>query len=129
MTLDNNPYEVGLDWQVDPEKEGDYIGKEALRAIKDRGAQRKLIGIEIAGAELPGWPESYWPVSGGGNPIGHVTAAVYSPGLNKNIGYAMVPSAWAGLNTPLQIESPWGRLEAKVVRKPFIDPQKDIPKS
>ena len=33
MTLENNPYEVGLGWQVDHDQEGDFIGREALARI------------------------------------------------------------------------------------------------
>ncbi len=31
ITLDNNPYEVGLGWLVDLEQEAEFIGKEALK--------------------------------------------------------------------------------------------------
>ncbi|HET7088469.1 MAG TPA: glycine cleavage system protein T, partial [Anaerolineae bacterium] len=47
MTLENNPYEVGLGWLVDEDKEADYIGKQALRRIKAEGVKRKLVGVEI----------------------------------------------------------------------------------
>ena len=33
MTLDTNPYEVGLGWQVDHDQKGDFIGREALARI------------------------------------------------------------------------------------------------
>ncbi len=129
MTLDTNPYEVGLGWLVDLDQEADYIGKAALSKIKAEGIQRKLVGVEIHGGKLAAWPEEYWPVYKNGNRIGHVTAAVYSPGLEKNIGYAMVPVEHASLGTTLTIGAPWGKPTATVVRKPFVDPKKEIPKS
>ncbi len=52
MTLDNNPYEVGLGWQVDHDQEGDFIGREALARIAAEGPARKLAGVEIAGDPL-----------------------------------------------------------------------------
>jgi aminomethyltransferase len=58
-----------------------------------------------------------------------VSAAVYSPRLEKNIGYALVEIECARLGTPLTVRAPWGDLQAAVVKKPFIDPKKDIPKS
>jgi aminomethyltransferase len=129
MTLENNPYEVGLGWLVDLEQESDFIGKEALKQIKAEGIQQKLVGVEIEGDPIPGWPEEFWPVCRSNDKIGHLTAAVFSPALEKNIGYALLPIEHAALGTCLEIDTPWGLAEAKVVRKPFVDPKKDIPKT
>ena len=50
MTLDTNPYEVGLGWQVDHDQDGDFIGREALARIAAEGPRRKLLaGVEISG--------------------------------------------------------------------------------
>jgi aminomethyltransferase len=57
-----------------------------------------------------------------------VTSACYSPRLEKNIGYAMVPIEFAELGTELAVETPVERTSAVVVEKPFIDPRKEIPK-
>ena len=40
MTLDTNPYEVGLGWQVDHDQEGDFIGREALARATGRSRDR-----------------------------------------------------------------------------------------
>ncbi len=129
MTIDTNPYEVGLGRLVELDQGAPFIGKDALRKIKAEGVRRKLVGIEIDGQPLPRWPERYWPIFRQDKQIGHVTAAVYSPGLRKNIGYALLPVASARLGTVLEIRSPIGELKAAVVRKPFVDPKKKIPKS
>lgn len=129
MTLENNPYEVGLGWLVDLNQEADFIGKKALQKIKAEGIKQKLVGIELHGDPLPAWPEEFWPVYHNGDEIGHMTAAVYSPGLERNIGYALLPIEQARRGTDLTIDTPWGMTEATVVRKPFVDPKKDIPKS
>jgi hypothetical protein len=52
-----------------------------------------------------------------------------SPRLEQNIGYAMVPIEFAELGTELAVETPDERTSAIVVRKPFIDPRKEIPSS
>ena len=49
MTLDTNPYEVGLGWLVDLEQEADFVGKDALHEIMMRGVDRKLVGVESGG--------------------------------------------------------------------------------
>jgi len=58
-----------------------------------------------------------------------VTSAIYSPRLEKNIGYAMVPVAHAALGTELEVGAPGGAVRAVVVPMPFVDPGKMIPKS
>ncbi|MEW5987651.1 MAG: glycine cleavage T C-terminal barrel domain-containing protein [Chloroflexota bacterium] len=129
MTLDNNPYEVGLGWLVDQDKAADYVGKEALQRIKAEGVKRKLVGVEIAGDPIP-FNMTRWAVSHDGRPIGFITSALYSPRLKKNIGYANVPVELSRLGTELVVSVPdIGERPAVAVRKPFVDPDKDIPKS
>jgi aminomethyltransferase len=129
MTLDNNPYEVGLGWLVDQKKAADYIGKLALERIRAEGVKRKLAGVEIAGDPLE-FNMTRWPVHCDGAPVGFVTSALYSPRLQRNIGYANVPAELAELGTHLRVSVPdVGEREAVVVPKPFVDPDKDIPKS
>jgi glycine cleavage system aminomethyltransferase T len=70
----------------------------------------------------------FYPIYANDDRIGKVTSACYSPRLGKNIGYAMVPIEFAELGTEVAVETPDGRTSAIVVRKPFIDPEKEIPK-
>jgi len=128
MTLDNNPYEVGLGRLVEPDKEAEFIGKDALRRIKAKGVTRKLVGVEIHADPLD-LNETAWPVSVRGAIVGMVTSAVYSPRLKRNIGYAMVPVAHAAVGTELLVETPLGAAKATVVTMPFVDPKKQIPRS
>jgi aminomethyltransferase len=61
--------------------------------------------------------------------VGHITSAVFSPRLERNIGYAMIQTENAALGTRLRVQTPAGIEEATVVEKPFVDPTKEIPKS
>ena len=134
MWFDTNPYEVemGYEWMVDLEQEADFIGKDALRRIKAEGVRRKLVGVEIGGASLGSYNDGsmidVFPVYSDGRPVGTVTSACYSPRLERNIGFAMVPIEYAEFGTQLEVEAPTGRQPAVVVRKPFIDPEKEVPK-
>jgi len=128
MTLANNVYEIGLDYLVDEIKAANYIGRDALKRIKAAGVGQKLAGIEIEGdrIEMNAVP---WRVKSGGETIGRVTSAIWSPRLKKNIGYAMLPAPQAALQTILTVNIPGiGERKATVVPMPFIDPKKDIPK-
>ena len=129
MTPENNVYEVGLDYLVDGDKRGDYIGRAALKRIKAAGVTQKLVGIEIDGEriEMNAVP---WRVKSGGDEMGRVTSAIWSPRLKKNIGYAMVPVAHSSPGTALRVKIPGiGERRATVISKPFIDPNKEIPRT
>jgi aminomethyltransferase len=70
----------------------------------------------------------YFPVFKDEKHVGEVTSACYSPRLEKNIGYAMLPIELTEFGTELEVEAPTRPQSAVVVRKPFIDPKKDTPK-
>lgn len=128
MTLEDNIYEAGLEWLIDEHKPTEYIGRDALRRIKAAGVTRKLVGVVIAGDPLP-FNDTKWPVRVDGAVVGRVTSAVWSPRLERNIGYAMLPVAQAGLGTTVHVDVPGiGTRAATVAAKPFVDPTKEIPK-
>jgi glycine cleavage system aminomethyltransferase T len=134
MWLDTNPFEVdmGYSWMVDLDQEADFIGKDALKRIKEEGITRKLVGLEIEGEQLGTYIDNempdFFPVFADGREIGPVTSACYSPRLEKNIGYAMLPIDHAEFGTEVQVQTPSAANRAVVVPKPFYDPSKDIPK-
>src|SRR5262245_36588102 len=129
MTLENNVYEVGLERLVDEDKAATYIGKEALKEIRRKGVARKLVGVEIAGDPVS-FNADKWVVKAGGKALGRITSVVWSPRLKKNIGYAMLPTAQSALATKLSVEIPGiGERQAIIVEKPFVDPEKAIPKT
>jgi glycine cleavage system aminomethyltransferase T len=128
MDWTSNPYELGLDRLVDLDMEPDFMGKEALRRIKEEGVRRRIVGVEIAGDRLE-MNETRWPVDADGRRVGDVTSAIYSPRLEKNIGFAWVPVELSDVGTPVAVETPEGRREATVTTLPFVDPGKQIPKS
>jgi len=124
MTLDTNPYELGLERLVALDKPADFVGRAALKNIRNNSLKKKLVGVEIRGGKMD-LNMTRTPVNSGG----HVTSAVYSPRLKKNIGYALVPAEYAAPGTRLEIEAPDGVRSATVVAMPFIDPDKAIAKS
>jgi glycine cleavage system aminomethyltransferase T len=128
MTTENNPFELGLDRLVDLDIELPSMGKEALRRIRDEGVSRRIVGVEIAGDRLE-MNATRWPVLRNGETVGAVTSAIWSPRLEKNIGYAWVPVGLSDEGTALRVETAAGDRDAAVVSMPFVDPGKQIPKS
>ena len=128
MDLSNNPFEMGLDRLVDLDMPADFMGKEALRRIKEQGVSRKIVGVEIAGDRLEMNPTK-WPVSIEGREVGTVTSAVWSPRLERNIGYAWLRADTSGDGAKVLVQTADGPRDATVVPMPFIDPGKEIPKA
>jgi aminomethyltransferase len=130
MTYENNAVEMGLGrlvaWDLPDEAS---ISLKALRAIRERGVERKINGVEIDGDPFPALNNIKWPVSDGGSEIGKVTSAIYSPRLKKNIGYAWLPVDRSILGESITIASEWGTRTGTVVEMPFVDPDKTIPVS
>jgi glycine cleavage system aminomethyltransferase T len=57
--------------------------------------------------------------------VGRVTDLVWSPRLERNIGYVWVPAEFADPGNDLEIEWPNGeRTPAKTAAIPFLDPHK-----
>jgi aminomethyltransferase len=124
-----NPYEIGLGWTVDLDQEADFIGKQALARIAEEGVSRKVVGVEIGGDPLIGYLDDYLPVTEGRDQIGQVSSAFWSPRLEKNIGFALVPVQQSELGTKLTVRTAArGEIDAVVVPRPFIDPKKETPK-
>jgi glycine cleavage system aminomethyltransferase T len=135
MWDEHNPFEVGYhySWMVDLDQEADFMGKTALARIKQEGVTRKLVGVDIEGESLGTYIDNemidFFPVHAEGREVGVVTSACYSPRLEKNIGFAMVPIGVSELGTELDVDTPRsGRVRATVVQMPHWDPNKEIPK-
>ena len=47
--LSDQPFELGLDRLVDLDIEADFVNKQALRAIREKGVSRKQVGVVIDG--------------------------------------------------------------------------------
>jgi glycine cleavage system aminomethyltransferase T len=132
MRVEDTPFHIsGLEKFVELGQEQDFMGKAALGRLAETGVDRKLVGVDIGGAPMTdeGALNDLWPVRASeGAPIGRVTAGAWSPRLDRNIGYAWVPSTHAAEGTALEIADPRGSRPATVVTLPFVDPKKDIPK-
>ncbi|HEY7530453.1 MAG TPA: glycine cleavage system aminomethyltransferase GcvT [Gemmatimonadota bacterium] len=110
-----NPIEAGLGWIVKLDG-ADFVGREALRRVKDAGPRRRLVGFTTAGKAVP---RAGYEVFVGGEPAGPVRSGTMSPSLGVGIGTSYVPAAAARPGTRLEIGVRGRREAAEVVRTPF----------
>ncbi|OWY17687.1 glycine cleavage system protein T [Thioclava sp. JM3] len=124
--INTNPYELGLDRLVNLDMEAEFIGKAALRAIRDEGVTRMQVGLVIDAEPLAGPNTTFWQINQNGEEIGKVTSAIYSPRLERNIALAMVGVSHAQIGTKVEVVLPSGPTLATVVERPFFDPKKAL---
>jgi glycine cleavage system aminomethyltransferase T len=131
MTYENNPLELGLERLVDWELSDDAsISMAALREIRERGVSRRINGVELDGEPFPELNNVKWSVvEADGTKIGKVTSAIYSPRLERNIGFAWLPADRSSEGTTVTVQTEWGTRRGTVVPMPFVDPSKQIPVS
>ena len=124
--INTNPFELGMDRLVNLDNDNKFIGKDALIKIKEKGIKRKQVGMIIDCDPLGGPNTTFWPILKNNNNIGKVTSAVYSPRLKENIALGMVNIDYTEINTLVEIDMLDKSNKAKVVEKPFYDPNKKI---
>ena len=122
---EHNPFTIGLGRLVDVDQETDFIGKEALKKIKENGLIEKLVGLELEGDAIKKAPENFWRVTNDDKKIGRVSRAFFSPRLQKNIALAIVHIDFSEEGTEIIVESPNGDYPGKVVKLPWFNADKE----
>ncbi|WP_203258316.1 glycine cleavage system aminomethyltransferase GcvT [Hyunsoonleella ulvae] len=110
-----SPIEAGLGWITKFTK--DFTNSEALKAEKERGPERKLVGFELNDRGIP--RQGYDIVDGNGNIIGNVTSGTMAPSLGKGIGMGYVTPIFAAPGSNIHIQIRKKAIPATVVKLPF----------
>jgi len=110
------PLEAGLGWILKVDKGAPFPGREALKAQKQRGVSRKLVGFKLEGRGIarPGYPVWF-----DGKQVDQVRSGGQSPSLGYAIGTTFLPAAAAKVGTRFEVECRGERLPAEVVKRPF----------
>ena len=122
-----NPFDAGMDWIVDMNKP-DFIGKRSLRRDLDLGGERQhVVGllpdeqratVADGSALLPDPGES-----GRSGFQGHVTAACFSPTLERTIALALLKDGHQRHGEKVLISGLEQRCLATVTEPVFFDPE------
>ena len=118
-----NPLELGLGKFVDLDGDQDFIGKKALVEIARSGPERGRIGLFIEGEPIRQPPIRWWPVTVSDEDAGVVTSATWSPGVERNIAYAVLTAEHAVPGRTVTVDAPDGLLQATTTPIPFVDPR------
>ena len=127
--INTNPFELGLDRLINLDSEVNFIGKDALKKIKQDGVKRKQVGLELDCESLKGPNTTFWSIYKNGKNVGKITSAVYSPRLKKNIALAMIKVNHSEIGNTLKVWINDAEINCIIVEKPFYDPKKKIASS
>ncbi len=111
-----SPLEAGLGWVTKFTK--DFINADNLKAQKEAGVTRKLVGFEMIEKGIP--RHDYPIVDSDGNEIGIVTSGTMSPSLSKGIGMGYVPTELSKPDSEIMVQIRNKQVKAKVVKMPFL---------
>jgi aminomethyltransferase len=112
---ERGPIEAGLGWCC--KEQTDFIGSEAVRAVRDAGPDETLVPFKMTG---PGIPRQGNAVKGGGE----VTSGTMSPCLGIGIGMAYVPVGNAEPGTPIEIDVRGKPRAAEIATKPLYSKER-----
>lgn len=114
MNDEVSPLEAALTWTVDlTDEERRFVGRDALEALKDKGANNTIVGLVLEGKGVI--RDHQKVVTNNGE--GEVTSGTFSPTMNKAIALASVPKGSEGL---CEIEMRNKMVSAKIVKPPFV---------
>ncbi|MGI9659092.1 MAG: glycine cleavage system aminomethyltransferase GcvT [Gaiellaceae bacterium] len=116
LTPERDPYGAGLGWAVAREKE--FVGSEALAAIRERGSTEVLVAFVMRDKGLA---RAGMPVVDGGV----VTSGAYSPMLDVGVGLAYVAEERAEPGNELTVDIRGRHRRAAIVEKPIYRPTRE----
>jgi aminomethyltransferase len=137
----STPLEMGLDWAVQLDKPGYFVGRRALEREKQEGSAWKLMGFEVDWVsmeklfaavglppQIPGMAvRGSLPLMQGDKQVGYASTTTWSPVLKKYIALVHLQRPYYEPGTPLKLEVTveHKRLlaDGKVVKLPFYEPE------
>jgi len=137
----SSPFELGLDWTVNLDKQGYFVGRRALEKEKRDGSVWKMVGLQVnwEGMEslfktvgmppqIPGMAvRGSLPIFSGNVQVGYASTSTWSPVLKKYIALAHLQKPYFEIGTDVRmeitVEHHRQHAPAKVVKLPFYEPE------
>ena len=118
LSAEITPIMAGLGIFVKLDKD-EFIGKDALARQKAEGPAKKIVGIELADKAIP--RHGYTVLNMAGEPIGEVTTGYHTISTDKSVCMALIDTAYAKLDTQVQIQIRKKVFPGTVVKKQFYN--------
>jgi len=111
----HTPLESALGWITKLDK-GEFVGREALAAQKERGVEQRLVGLRLTER---GIPRPGYSILVDGEPTGVVTSGTMSPSLGEGIALGYVPVSHAKAGSEIAVDIRGRAIPGVVQRPPF----------
>ena len=95
---------------------GEFNGSAVLAEQKATGVTRKVAGFVVTGR---GIARAGYPVTAGEKTVGQVTTGSFAPTLGKNLGLALIETAFSKPGQIVDIEIRGKKVPAEIIAKPF----------
>lgn len=112
-----SPLEAGLGWITKFVPHKNFIDKEFMLNLKEKGVTKNLVGFEMIDKGIP--RHDYEIVDAKGDKIGQVTSGSISPMMKLGIGMGYVQHEFSKTGSEIYIKIRDKALKAKVVKMPF----------
>ncbi|TMH97033.1 glycine cleavage system aminomethyltransferase GcvT [Candidatus Bathyarchaeota archaeon] len=116
--IDENtsPVEARLNWVVRLEKKLDFVGKDAIMRLKEKGPGRVRVGFKM---KEKGIPRQSQDIFADVEAVGKVSSGTFSPTLSVGIGMGYVPPSQSPIGETFSVGIRDHRLRAEIVKLPF----------
>ena len=118
---ESNPYAARLGWAMKPSVKN-FLGRDSALRVKEEGLSQKLVGFKLMERRVP--RQGYKLFSFDNNEIGRVTSGTLSPSLDEAIGIAYIDEPFSAVGAEFTVEIRNKRIQAVVVKTPFVKIQK-----
>ena len=133
LDAETYPFQCNLGYQVPRKKTDNYIGKEALEAMRakmeagEKPYSNQLVGFVLGGKKIEEYAPDFWLISeDGSTPIGYLTSPWYSPELETNIAMGYVPYEKKDVGNKFKFhlpdeycDTPGQPVDGEIVEMPF----------
>jgi 4-methylaminobutanoate oxidase (formaldehyde-forming) len=121
ITPEETPYQAGLGFAVDLERDIPFIGRDALLVARAAGPRRRLRCLILDDPLAVALGNE--PVRVGGRIVGRVTSGGYGFAVQRSIAYAYLPTEDAAFGTRGDVEVFGDWIGFEVAREPLYDPE------
>jgi len=116
LSPDISPVQAKLNWAIGWDKPT-FKGASALRAERERGPERMLVGLQAADRAIPRPGMQIFDAED--QPLGVITSGTFSPTLRKGIGLALVNPTVSDADVVF-VDVRGRRLPFTITRPPFV---------
>ncbi len=121
ITPDETPYEGGVGFCVRLDKDGGFVGREALVAAREAGPRKRLRCLVLSDPRSVALGNE--PVRVGDAIVGRVTTGAYGFTVGRSIAYAYLPPEHAEPGTAVAVDIFDRWVEGEVAVEPLWDPK------